>query len=160
MDVRIATKEDADLLVAHINDAYRVEEFCIKGSRTDRDDILQLMEGGFFFVCDRNGGSFSVSAYVTISGKRGYFGMLAVRELDRGKGMGVQMISFIEDYCRTKGCLFLDITVVSVRKELFPFYERLRFAPYDISPFPNPEAMILPLHFVKMCKPLYATSML
>ena len=27
MDVRIATKEDADLLVAHINDAYRVEEF-------------------------------------------------------------------------------------------------------------------------------------
>ncbi|MGH9740377.1 MAG: GNAT family N-acetyltransferase [Candidatus Acidiferrales bacterium] len=67
------------------------------------------------------------SIYLETRGARGYFGMLAVDPLHQGKRAGTRMVGAAEDYCRERGCKAMDITVLSLRPELLPFYHRLGY---------------------------------
>jgi hypothetical protein len=60
----------------------------------------------------------------------------------------------VEDRCREACARFLDLTVVNLRKELFPLYRKLGFAPTGVIPFPMPSKLILPCHLVQMTKAL------
>lgn len=53
--------------------------------------------------------------------------MLAVDPSAQGRGLGRLIVEAAEGYCRQQGCRFMDITVLSLRPELAPFYRRLGY---------------------------------
>lgn len=154
--VRIATDADIDELVRMINRAFVVEAFCVIGDRTNHDDIRGRFDLGTFLVVDDlvNHGRLIASVYVTTGIPRGYLGLLSVDPDAQRRGLSLVMAKAAEDFCRDAGCEWLDLTVVNVRKNLFPLYTRLGFAPFDVMVFPQPAKMRMPLHLVKMTKPL------
>lgn len=155
--VRLADPADADEIVRVTNRAYVAEQFCLQGDRTDAADVMARMREGCFFVIDdpAQEGALRGLVYATVSGDRGYLGTLSVDPAFQGLGLSKILVAAVADHCRRAGCLFLDITVVNLRKDLFPFYTKLGFAPMGILPFPRPEKMRQPMHLVQMTRPLH-----
>jgi GNAT superfamily N-acetyltransferase len=160
IDVRLAGEADIPEIVRVTNIAYKVGEFCIRGDRTDLDDVFARMQEGSFLVVDdpRNPSVLLGAIYLSIAIGRAYFGTLAVEPQHQGTGMARALIEAAEDRCRSAGCRFVDLTVVNLRRELFPFYARLGYAASDVKPFPRPETVIKPLHLIQLTKPLRPTE--
>ena len=156
--VRRATIEDLNAIVTITNRAFLCEQFCVTGDRTDAVDISQRFAIGKFFVVDdpENHHRLLGSVFCSIENSRGYLGLLSVDPDAQGQGHSRLLVAVVEQYCRAAGCNFLDITVVNVRDELFPYYAKLGFAAVDLVPFPVPERALTPLQLVKMTKALLA----
>jgi len=154
--VRAAVAADIAEIVRITNRAYVVEQFCLKGDRTDAEDVAARMRTGRFFVVDdpQHVGSLRALVYLSIEADRGYLGTLSVDPDHQGSGLARALVTVVEDICRLEGCRFLDISVVNLRKELFPLYANLGFAPVATLPFPRPEKAMQPLHLVQMTKAL------
>ncbi|MBL8515183.1 MAG: GNAT family N-acetyltransferase [Betaproteobacteria bacterium] len=155
--IRTATAEDIPAIVEVTNAAYAAEVFCIEGLRTNEADIEAKMQAGDFLVIDSAGGAGKLagSVYAALVKGRGYLGLLAVDPDCQGQGLSKLLTLAVEEWCRARQCRYLDLTVINVRHELFPFYKKLGFAPRDSVPFPRPEVMKVALHLVTMTKPLY-----
>jgi GNAT superfamily N-acetyltransferase len=155
--IRVALASDVDEIVRVTNLAYEVERFCLQGDRTDAADVVSQMRLGRFLVIDgtQRLRTLRASVFLSIEADRGYLGTLSVDPSCQGAGFARALVAAVEDHCRAEGCLFLDISVVNLRKELFPFYAKLGFAPMAILPFPRPEKVLRPLHLVQMTKPLF-----
>ncbi len=160
--VRKATVEDIQAIVEVTNAAYAAEVFCVEGLRTDAADIAAKMQAGDFLVIDATDGSGKLagSVYAALMKGRGYLGLLAVDPACQGHGLSKLLTLAVEEWCRARQCRYLDLTVINVRHELFPFYKKLGFAPRDSVPFPRPDVMKVVLHLVKMTKPLYPAEQL
>ena len=158
--IRNADINDLNAIVDVTNRAFVCEQLCVTGDRTDAADIRQRFATGIFFVvddpADRN--RLHGSVFCSIENSRGYLGLLSVDPDAQGRGHSRLLLAAVENHCRHAGCNFLDITVVNVRNELFPFYAKLGFAAFDVLPFPVPERAKQTLHLVKMTKPLVALS--
>jgi len=85
---------------------------------------------------------------------RWYLGLLSVDPALQGRGLGRALVGAAEAFCRDAGGKFLDLTVVSARRELFGFYGGLGFAANDVLPFRAPEKLKVPCHLVKFTKAL------
>lgn len=127
MRVRLASGADAAAIASVTNAAFAIETF-LEGLRTDARRLTEMMRAGNFLVAFGRGEQMVASVYVELRGARGYFGMLAVDPMFQGKGIGARMVRAAEDYCRDRGCKAMDITVLSLRPELLPFYHRLEYA--------------------------------
>jgi len=103
-----------------------VETF-LEGMRTDASRVIEMMRQGVFLVCTGNDGRLRASVYTEVRAAHGYFAMLAVDPLHQGKGLGARMVRAAEEHCRERGCRVMDITVLSPRPELLPFYHRLGY---------------------------------
>ena len=124
--VRVASDADAETIASITNAAFAIETF-LEGMCTDAARVADMMRlGGFLLGIDRNE-RLVASVYVETRGARGYFGMLAVDPMYQGKGFGARMVRAAEDHCRGRGCKAMDITVLSLRPELLPFYHRLGY---------------------------------
>ena len=157
--VRVATLADIAEIVRITNSAYLAESFCIQGARTNEADVLQQMGNGQFLVIDdvqANTGSPALLGSVlwSISGERGYLGMLAVDPQAQGQGLARILIGAVEQRCRAADCRYLELTVINLREELFPFYSAFGFTRASTLPFPAPEKITQPLHLVQMRKVL------
>ena len=158
--VRAATVEDLQAIVTNTNRAFLCEQFCVTGDRTDAADIGQRFETGKFFVVvdPANHHRLLGSVFCSVENSRGYLGLLSVDPDTQRQGHSRLLVAAVEEYCRAAGCNFLDITVVNIRDELFPFYTKLGFAAFDLVPFPVPERARMPLQLVKMTKALLAPT--
>ena len=126
MQIRPATPDDAQGIIAITNAAFAIEPF-IEGTRTDAERLAVEMQTGEFLVAVAPDHRVVASVHVELHGERGYFGMLAVDPPEQGRGLGPAMIRAAEDYCRKHGCKAMDIKVLSLRPELFPYYRRLGY---------------------------------
>lgn len=124
--IRQAGAADAPAIASITNAAFAIETF-IEGMRTDAERVMQMMRAGNFLVATARDEQIAASVYVESRGVRGYFGMLAVAPMYQAKGIGARMVQAAEDYCRERGCKAMDITVLSLRPELLPFYHRLGY---------------------------------
>ena len=124
--VRGASGSDAAAIAAVTNAAFAVETF-LEGLRTDARRVLEMMGQGVFLVCVGEDEKVVASVHIEVRSERGYFGMLAVDPLYQGKGLGARLVLAAEDHCRERGCTAMDITVLSLRPELLPFYHRLGY---------------------------------
>jgi GNAT superfamily N-acetyltransferase len=158
--IRVASGSDLDEIVRITNRAYEVEHFCLKGDRTDVADVASRQRVGRFLVMDdpQRKDSLCALVFLSIEADRGYLGTLSVDPSCQGTGLARALVAAVEDLCRAEGCRFLDISVVNLRRELFPFYAKLGFAPMAILPFPRPEKILQPLHLVQMTKALHAVE--
>lgn len=158
--IREAGPADIPEIVRVTNQAYVVEQFCIQGQRTDADDVQARMESGRFLVVEDEAGRSTLcgSVYLAITDERGYLGTLAVDPIHLGTGLAKALVVAVEVRCRLAGCTQLDLSVVNLREELFPFYARLGFVPTATLPFPQPDKALRPLHLVQMSKTLHPTQ--
>lgn len=124
--IRLATGRDLPAMIPIINAAFAIETF-LAGERTDLENLQRLMTKGDFLVAQDSAGKFLASVYVELRGSRGYFGMLAVAPESQGRGLGRIMVEAAEAHCRNSGCAAIDITVLSLRTELPPFYRKLGY---------------------------------
>ncbi len=157
--IRTASDADVAQLVAVINRAYLAEAFCVMGERTDEADIRARCKIGCFLVVDdptekAQRPRLIASVFVSNANGRGYLGMLAVDPDAQGRGLSRLLVTAGENFCRDAGSRVLDLTVINVRENLFPFYARLGFVQFDVMDFPEPHRIRMPLHLVKLTKPL------
>jgi len=124
--IRVATPADTAALIAIVNAAFAIETF-LGGSRTDEAQMPEMMRKGKFLVAEDDADHAVASVYTERRGERGYFGMLAVDVARQGTGLGRIMTAAAEDHCRKQGCKLMDITVLSLRPELPPFYRKLGY---------------------------------
>ncbi len=160
--LRVAVHADIDELVRIINRAYAAEVFCVIGNRTNVNDIHARFDLGTFLVLDDpvDAARLIAAVYVTTGGKRGYMGLLTVDPDVQGRGLSHVLVSAAEAHCSAAGCEWLDLTVINVRENLFPFYTKFGFGAFDVAVFPEPSKMRMPLHLVKMTKMLCRPGLL
>ena len=159
MQVRVAQARDGEAIVAVINAAFRLAEgFLIDQDRIDLATVRELFQKGTFLVAEKTVAQETFlcgCVYVEPRGRdRSYLGLLAVDPQLQKSGIGSQLMRAAEAYCAKAGSRFMDLRIVSVRKELPAFYQRQGYVETGTEPFPlelNPK---VPCHFVWMSKPL------
>lgn len=153
--VRLATPADVPAVIALVNSAFAVETF-LHGTRTDEERLAEMMRAGHLLVAEEGPGDIAAAVYIELRGARGYFGMLSVDPARQGRGYGRRMVEAAEDFCRTRGCAAMDITVLSLRPELPPLYRKLGYTETGIEEF-HPSRPLKPgyeCHSIIMSKPL------
>lgn len=144
-------------IVGLVNAAFRSERFFIDADRTNPEKVAALLEKGKFlllFEGDYQGEELAGCVYAELRGERGYFGLLAVDPKRQRSGLGGRLIAAAEDYCRSAGCRFMDLTFVNVRLELPGYYQRFGYLENGSLPFPSEQVSKIPVHLVRMSKPL------
>jgi ribosomal protein S18 acetylase RimI-like enzyme len=127
VQIRLATPADALSAIPMVNEAFAVVTF-LDGTRTDEQRMAKLMEKGEFLIAaDNDSGRIVAFVYTEKRGERGYFGMLAVDPSCQGIGLGRKMVDAAEEQCRKGGCKHIDITVLSRRSELVPYYRNFGY---------------------------------
>jgi len=156
LEIRIATAGDVPAMIPVVNAAFSVEAF-IDGTRTDEERMSEMMRKGDFLLAERGSGGVAACVYTELRGERGYFGMLAVDPAEQGSGLGRRMVQSAEDYCRERGCKFMDITVLNLRPELPPFYRKLGYVETGTEEFrpSRPLKDGIECHCIVMSKALY-----
>jgi GNAT superfamily N-acetyltransferase len=124
--IRVADAKDVAAMVPIVNAAFAIETF-LTGTRTDHNGMATMMGKGEFLLAERGSGRVVACVYTELRGGRGYFGMLAVDRSEQGTGLGRRMVEAAEGHCRRRGCTAMDITVLSLRPELPPFYRKLGY---------------------------------
>lgn len=151
---RTAELADAENIARLVNIAFRPERFFIDADRTDTDKVRVLLQRGKFLLAEEVS-KLVGCVYMELRGERGYFGLLAVDPARQHSGMGSFLIKAAEDYCRAAGCLFMDLTIVNLRKELPGYYRRRGYLENGTLPFPEDQhPPKIPCHLVRMSKPL------
>ena len=154
MQVRVAEARDSNAIVAVINVAFRLSEgFLIDRDRIDLETVQDLFQKGTFLVAED---SFLCGCvYVEPRGSdRSYLGLLAVDPRLQKSGLGSQLMYAAEAHCAKAGSRFMDLRIVSVRKELPAFYHRHGYVETGTEPFTPDLNPKVPCHFVWMSKPL------
>jgi sugar-phosphatase len=132
--LRKASASDCAAMVPLINSAFAIEKF-LDGDRTNEGELKQRMQKGEFLLGSDESGRVLASVYVEVRGPRGYFGMLAVDPGQQRSGLGRKMVDAAEEYCRSKGCSAMDLTVLSLRPELPPLYRKLGYTESGVEEF-------------------------
>lgn len=154
MKIRVAEMQDAEGIVSVINAAFRpAEGFVFDRDRIDLISVRDLLRKGKFLVAEDDevlGGC----VYVELRGDRSYLGLLSVDPQRQKTGLGAKLMDAAEAYCGKAGSRHMDLQIVSVRTEMYGFYQRWGYVETGTEPLPpglNPK---LPCHFVRMSKPL------
>src|SRR5262245_28803845 len=141
-------------IAALINQAYQVERFFVEGNRTSEAEIAALMGKGAFLVAHDSNGRLIGSVYAeSRADNRGYIGLLAVDPSAQGGGLGSRLMETAEQHLRERGTRDVDISVVNLRLELPPFYERRGYRADRTLPFTDTRATRA-CHFIVMTKSL------
>jgi ribosomal protein S18 acetylase RimI-like enzyme len=168
-NISVADVNDIPQLLKLINSAYRGEEAkkgwtheadLIDGSiRTDETSLKQLMKKpGAVILKYEQGEEITGCVYLEKKSERLYLGMLSVSPEIQAQGIGKKLLKAAEEHARKNNCMVIEMSVISVRKELIAWYERNGYFKTDKKePFPidgrfgNPRQR---LEFVYMEKPL------
>jgi GNAT superfamily N-acetyltransferase len=155
--IRRADPAEAEAIAALVNAAYAVEASFIRGTRTDVKEVRAHLLTGWFLVAGQPE-SLEGCVYVEPQGSLGYFGLLSVRPEKHGQGLGRRLVAAAEEDLRQARCQTLEIQVVNLRRELFPFYAHLGYVEAGTVPFPEKESarLLEPCHFVLMRKAISA----
>jgi ribosomal protein S18 acetylase RimI-like enzyme len=153
LHIRPAVPADSPRLIPLINQAFAVETF-MTGPRTDPERLAASLQKGTILLAEDKSGQLVASIYVELRGDRGYAGMLAVDPARQRSGIGRRMMQAAEDYLRARGCVALDITVLSLRTELPPIYRAYGFVETGTERFdyPHPLKDGLQTHCIAMSK--------
>lgn len=149
---RPALAGDVARVVDLVESAYRgdasragwtTEADLLEGRRTGPDDIEAILANpnAMLLLAERDDGLIAC-ANVAIEDGEGYFGMFAVRPECQGDGLGSLVLAEAERIvARDWGCRKMRMTVIDIRDDLIPFYERRGYQRTGIKkPFPYGDA--------------------
>jgi ribosomal protein S18 acetylase RimI-like enzyme len=160
--LRIATIGDAAALTALINLAFKKESFFKKGDRIDEPQVVEKFSTGEFYVIERESEIIGC-VYIEVAREgeshliakgegAGYIGMLAVDPARQGSGIGKQLMAFAEAELQRRGCTRIQLRIVNLRTELLEFYGRQGYRETGTTPYPFPNKLTMPVHFIDMEK--------
>jgi len=134
---RKAQASDASAIAELVNSAYRgessyqgwtTEADFLRGQRTDSEIIAEQIRkpSQWVLLCERDEGRLMGSVHLEkVDEELCYFGMFAVEPTLQSKGIGKQLIAEAENFARQElGCSVMEMTVITIRKELIAWYER------------------------------------
>jgi GNAT superfamily N-acetyltransferase len=136
---RLAVADDVPAIVAVVNAAnsgdggtagWTHEAHLFEGPRTDEAEISQLLSvPGATFVLSIGAGQVIACAYLRITGRDAYLGLLSVYPSRQGRGYGSELLAEAERIAHeVLGCDRLRIAVItSHRPEVAAYYERRGF---------------------------------
>ncbi|HTV82702.1 MAG TPA: GNAT family N-acetyltransferase [Acidobacteriaceae bacterium] len=155
MTFRFAEDPDQEALMGLINRAFAVESFFIRGDRVSPQRLREYMQTGRFLLAEENGALLGC-VYVELHGEAAYLGLLSVDPARQKAGLGRRMVGAAEEFARETGARRMELTVVNLRTELPPFYQKLGYALAGTEPI---REEMLPrvnqaCHFIRMSKPL------
>lgn len=155
MEFRFADESDAEKLLALINQAFEVEAFYLAGPRLDAERIGPHFRNGRFLVAE-SGETLMGCVYVEVGGESSYMGLLSVDPKLRKTGLGRRLVAAAEEFSREMGAQRMDLTVVNLRTELPPYYEKLGYKIVGEEPISEQMGTRVnqPCHFIRMSKPL------
>jgi N-acetylglutamate synthase-like GNAT family acetyltransferase len=152
--IRVADPGDAEAIRAVINAAFRkAEGFLLDRDRIDLPTVQALLGAGTFLVAEENGAVMGC-VQLELRGQRSYLGLLSVNPDCQKSGLGSKLMTAAEEYCAKAGSRFMDLRIVSVRKELPDFYHRRGYVETGTTPFTPGLEPKQPCHFVNMSKRL------
>jgi ribosomal protein S18 acetylase RimI-like enzyme len=184
--LRQATADDIPEMIAVINAAFEAENFFVSRPRTHAAQLTEHLRSGHFLLAhqdahqDENqntnqGAQLIASIYYELRGselrgglrgselpasefrrERGYIGMLAVRPDQQHRGLGRTMMHHAEQALRDAGCRVAELSVVSVRTTLPPFYHKLGYVEAGLAKVPEElqQKLTMPVQLIRMEKPL------
>jgi ribosomal protein S18 acetylase RimI-like enzyme len=154
VNIRTAVPADVENIARLVNDAFGPERFFVDGDRTNPDKVRILFQKGQFLLAEE-AEKLVGCVYVELRDERGYFGLLSVIPARQRGGLGSRLMELAENYCREAGCVFMDLTMVNLRTELYGYYRKHGYLENGTLPFPKEQhAPKVPCHLVKMFKPL------
>lgn len=162
-----AQKADIPQLMPLVNGAYRGEEAkkgwtheadLIEGSlRTDESSLEELIAKPGSVILKYNVGSDVLGCvYLEKKGEALYLGMLSVSPEAQAQGIGRKLLQAAETHAKKQNCKLIEMTVISVRKELIAWYQRNGYQVRPgTQPFPTDEKFGVPrqpIEFIVMEK--------
>lgn len=155
MDFRFALESDLPAITALVNQAFVVERFFKSDDRLNPKRTAEYFQKGRFLLAEDQGALIGC-VYVELRGDRGYLGLLSVAPSVQKSGLGRRLAAAAEEFAREMGAHHMDLTVVNLRTELPPIYEKLGYVVSGEQPIPEEMARSVsqPCHFVRMSKPL------
>lgn len=146
---RRAAPADVDAIVALVNSAYRgessragwtTEADLLDGQRTDAEEIAHLIgaDDSLILLCQRGDEIIGSVHLQKVDDATAYMGMLVIRPVLQGRGLGKQFIRVAEQAARAEwGTARMQIWVITLRHELIAYYVRLGYRRTGgIRPFP------------------------
>lgn len=146
--IRNATDRDADAIVRLVQSAYRgdasragwtTEADLIDGQRTDIAEVCELIHqpNSCILLCEQQG-RLLASVHLQDREHYGYLGMFAVDPEAQGGGVGKYLLAQAEHRVfHVWQRASLQMTVISLRRELIAWYQRRGYQPTDeYLPFP------------------------
>lgn len=142
-----ATLQDVSNLNKLINAAYRGdsarkgwthEADYLGGIRTDEKQLTAMLQNPNATILKLEEENEIVGCvYLEKQNNKLYLGMLTVNPLLQAKGTGKQLLAASEDFGKQNSCTYIEMTVISYRKELIAYYERRGFElTGETKPFP------------------------
>jgi ribosomal protein S18 acetylase RimI-like enzyme len=145
--ISYAGPSDIPAIVKLLNSAYRgdssrkgwtTEADLLQGEiRTDEQEVEKLMnQPGSVFLKYSDTTNLSGCVNLQQHGDKIYLGMLSVSPHIQARGIGRQLMAAAESHAKKQTCSAIYMTVISVRKELIAWYERLGYkATGETKPF-------------------------
>lgn len=156
--IRVATERDAPEIAAIVNAAFQVENDFRAGDRTSVAEISGRIrsepQSGIFLIAIQQLRIVGAVQVQIIDEHTGYLGMLAVDPSQQRSGIGRGLLEAAEDHCRQRGCTQMTLSTGSVRRELFPYYQKFGYRVTSIGPAPAGAPFTKPIDIVTMSKPL------
>lgn len=157
MTFRFANESDLPALMTLVNEAFQVERFFLIGDRLDPERTRQHFQKGHFLLAEEDG-TLVGCVYVELRGDHGYLGLLSVSPSHQKQGLGRKLVLQAEQFARNRGAQSMDLTVISLRTELPPYYEKLGYTCTAAQPLRQEivSRVNQPCHMIQMSKPLSA----
>jgi ribosomal protein S18 acetylase RimI-like enzyme len=156
--ISTATVTDVSQLLQLINSAYRGEEAkkgwtheadLIEGAiRTDEASLKELIQKPNAVILKyEQDKKIRGCVYLEIKERKLYLGMLSVSPQIQAQGIGKKLLNAAADFARQNDCNVIEMTVISVRKELIAWYERNGYCCTNKrAPFPDDGKFGSPRH--------------
>jgi diamine N-acetyltransferase len=136
--IRAAALEDAPLLLGLMREFYAFEHLTFDETRA-RAALVRLLDDaslGQVFLVEEDGG---IAGYVVVAfgyslefhGRDAFVDELFLQPAVRGRGLGREVLRFVEEHCRRSGVTALHLEVERKNKAAQEFYRRLGFQDHD-----------------------------
>lgn len=155
MEFRFAVESDLPAITAVVNRAFEVERFFKTDDRLSVPRAGEYFQRGRFLLAE-DSTRLTGCVFVELRGDRAYLGLLSVDPAVQGTGLGRRLAAAAEEFAREMGAHHMDLTVVNLRTELLPLYEKLGYTVSGEEAIPAEMAQRVsrPCHFIRMSKPL------
>lgn len=169
-NISVASIKDIDTLMLLVNSAYRGESAkkgwtheadLIQGEmRIDETSLEKMMMGPDATILKYEEEDQIIGCvYLENKNSSLYLGLLTVAPDVQAKGIGKKLLKAAEEHALNYNCNKIEMTVISVRKELIDWYERNGFhQTKQTQPFPDNERFgtpVQPIEFVVMEKKVW-----